>query len=153
MSRKQRTVEHWQLAQPADTDRCRPALQLMAAAEAPLGTVAAVVIGGVIGGMPAMDILICGLVAGGGVALFCAVAAWLFDAPLGPSLTGLWDDFGQLRPLRFRRSRHADRPARADAPPRPSSTSDAAHVAVGVRHPNRRLDEDGACLAEGFAEV
>jgi hypothetical protein len=69
----------------------------------------------VAGGMLLTDILICGLVAGTGVALFCAAAAWLFDAPMGPGLLGLWDDSGRLRPLRFLPPRHP-RPARSGSP-------------------------------------
>ena len=141
MSLKQIAVEYLQLAPPADGEARRPALQLIAAAETPLGVMAAVVIGGVTAGMPAIDIFVCGLVAGGGVALCCAVTAWLFDAPMGPGLTGLWDDFGHLRRLRFRRSRHPDRPDGVDPPTEPSPTSSPPPVAVGGRNEGRRAED------------
>lgn len=135
MSLKQVGVKYLQLTEPANRDGQRPAIRLMAAAETPLGVGAAVVIGGVIGTMPAIDVFVCALVASGGVALVCAVAAWLFDAPMGPGLAGLSDDFGQLRPLRFRRAQHTDRAAAPDQPTRPSSSSDPAPVADFARNP------------------
>jgi hypothetical protein len=104
---------------------------VLAAAFTPLSVVAGVAVGGPVAGMPLTDVLICGLVAGGGVALFCAIAAWLFDAPMRPGLLGLWDESGQLRPLRFRRSGHSGRPA----PTHPSTpsrrTSKRRPVAIG----------------------
>lgn len=44
-----------------------------------ISVVLAVVIGGLHAGMPPSDMLICGLVAGTGVALVSAVEAWLFE--------------------------------------------------------------------------
>ncbi len=112
MSLKQTAIEFAQFVVHPDAEAIREH-RVMAAAYTPLSVAAGIVVGGVSAGVPLIDILICGLVAGSGVALFCAVAAWLFDAPMGPGLLGLWDDSGQLRPLRFRRSQHLGRPAPA----------------------------------------
>jgi hypothetical protein len=87
----------------------RDVTQVAAAAQTPIGVVAAVGIGGVLAGLPLSSIVICALVAGGGVALLCAAAAWLFDVPMSTGMLGLLDESGQLRPLRF--SRPAPQPA------------------------------------------
>jgi hypothetical protein len=63
-----------------------------AAASASLSVLAAVAVGGVVAGMPLPDILVCGLVASGGVGLFCAVAALLFDARFRRSRQSLNED-------------------------------------------------------------
>jgi hypothetical protein len=97
--------------------------RVIAAAHTPLSVMAAVAVGGVAAGMPLTDILLCGLVAGAGVALFCAAVAWLFDAPMGPGLSGLWDDSGRLAPLRVRRPRQPGPPAPAHRAIRSSSTA------------------------------
>jgi hypothetical protein len=115
MSLKETAIEFLHLALPSDVERFRAEHRVMAAAHTPLSVMAGVASGGVAAGMPLTDILICGLVAGTGVALFCAAAAWLFDAPMGPGLHGLWDDSGRLRPLRFRPPRYP-RPARSRSP-------------------------------------
>jgi len=71
---------------------------VLAAAYTPLSVVAGTAVGGLVAGMPLIDILITGVGVGGDMALFCAIAAWLFGAPMGPGLLGLWDEWGQLRP-------------------------------------------------------
>jgi hypothetical protein len=83
----------------------------VAATQTPIGVVAAVGLGGVLAGMPLSSIVICALVADGGVALLCAAGAWLFDAPMHAGIVGLFDESGELRPLRFSRPSHL--PARA----------------------------------------
>jgi hypothetical protein len=95
MSLKRTAIELLHLALPSDVERFRAEHRVMAATHTPLSVMAGVATGGMAAGMPLTDILICGLVAGTGVALFCAAAAWLFDAPVGPGLLGLW---GRLRP-------------------------------------------------------
>lgn len=55
----------------------RPAVRTVAFLS--ISVVAGVVIGGLYAGMPLSDMLICGLVAGTGVALVSAVEAWLFE--------------------------------------------------------------------------
>jgi hypothetical protein len=113
MSLKRIAIKLLQLGQPSDTEEVVPKRRVAAAAQTPLSIVAAVAVGGVLAGMPLSSILICALVAGGGVALLCAAAAWLFDIPMRTGMIGLFDESGQLRPLRF------SRPAlRAAAPPR-----------------------------------
>jgi hypothetical protein len=140
MSLMQTAVELLHLALPSDVEEFRAEHPVIAAAHTPLSVTAAVAIGGVAAGMPLPDILICGAVAGAGVAGFCAAAAWLFAAPLGPGLPGLWDESGRLRPLRFRRPRHPSRPAPARPEIRPRSTSKPRAVAVrGERSDQQRV--------------
>jgi hypothetical protein len=147
VSLKQTAIEFMQFVMPPDVEQFRAEHRVMAAAHTPLLVVAVVAVGGVSAGMPPLDILICGLVAGGGVALFCAAAAWLFRAPLGPGLSGLRDGSGQLRPLRFRR------PGRA-APARPEirsrSTPEPPPVAPSSERPDRH---DGELTTKGSPAI
>jgi hypothetical protein len=81
MSLKRIAIKLLQLGQPSDTEEVVPKRRVAAAAQTPLSIVAAVAVGGVLAGMPLSSILICALVAGGGVALLCAAAAWLSTYP------------------------------------------------------------------------
>ena len=105
--------------------------RLMTAAQTPLGVAVWVGIGGVIRGLPVTSILVCGLVAAGGVTLVCGVATRLFDTPVGLDLLELWADFGPPLPRRLRRSRHAAQPA--------SSNSDAGVRSVIVASRRARV--------------
>jgi hypothetical protein len=138
MSLKQTAIEFLHLALPSDVERFRAEHRVVAAVHTPLSVMAGVATGGVAAGLPATDILICGLVAGTGVALFCAAAAWLFDAPMGPGLLGLWDDSGRLRPLRFRPPRHPGSPAPAHCAIRSRSTSKPRADTPPVERQTRR---------------
>jgi hypothetical protein len=131
MSLKQTASEFLQSGQLPHVEGFLAERRVLAAAYTPLSVLAGIAVGGVVGGMSLTNILICGLVAGGGVALFCAIAAWLFDAPMRPGLLGLWDESGQLRPLRFRRSRQPGRPAPPHPWTRSRSTSKRRPLAIG----------------------
>jgi hypothetical protein len=131
MSLKQTVSEFVQSGQPPDVEGFLAERPVLAAALTPLSVVVAVAVGGVFAGMSLTNILICALVAGGGVALFRAMAAWLFDAPMRRGLLGLWDESGDPRPIRFKRSRHPGRPAPAHPSTRSNSTSRRDLVATG----------------------
>jgi hypothetical protein len=150
VSLKQTAIEFMQFVMPADVEQFRAEHRVMAAAHTPLLVVAVVAVGGVSAGMPPLDILICGLVAGGGVALFCTLAAWLFRAPLGPGLSGLRDGSGQLRPLRFRRPGHPGRAAPARPEIRSRSTPKPPPVAHGSGCPERH---DGKLTTRGTPAI
>jgi hypothetical protein len=150
VSLKQTAIEFLRFVLPPDAEQFRAEHRVMAAAHTPLLVVAGVAVGGVSAGMPPLDILICGLVAGGGVALFCAAAAWLFRAPLGPGLSGLRDGSGQLRPLRFRRP---GRPRRA-APARPEIRSSSTPKPPPVAPTSERPDQhDGELTTKGSPAI
>jgi hypothetical protein len=132
---RQTAVEILEFVIPTDVERFRAEHPVLAAAHTPLLVVAGVAVGGVVAGMSLLDILICGLVAGAGVALFCAAAAWLFSAPLSPGLSGLRDGSGQLRPLRFQRHGHPGRPAPAHPANRSRSAPKRPRRAVAEERP------------------
>jgi hypothetical protein len=150
VSLKQTAIEFMQFVMPPDVEQFRAEHRVMAAAHTPLLVVAVVAVGGVSAGMPPLDILICGLVAGGGVALFCAAAAWLFRAPLGPGLSGLRDSSGQLRRLRFRRPGHTGRAAPAHPAIRSSSIPKPPPVATTSERPDRH---DGELTKRGSSAI
>ncbi len=85
MSLKQTVIEFLQFGQVPDVEGFLAESRVPAAAYAPLSVVAGVAVGGIFAGMPLTSMLICGLVAGGGVALFCAVTGWLFDGLWAPA--------------------------------------------------------------------
>ena len=132
---RQTAVEILEFVVPTDVERFRAEHPVLAAAHTPLLVVAGVAVGGVVAGMALLDILVCGLVAGGGVALFCAAAAWVFRAPFGPGLSGLRDSSGQFRPLRFRRLGHHGRPAPAHPAIRSRSAPKGPRRAVARERP------------------
>ena len=152
MSLKQTAIEILQFVIPTDVDRFRAEHPVLAAAHTPLLVVAGVAVGGVGAGMPLLDILICGLVAGAGVALFCAAAAWLFRAPFGPGLSGLRDGSGQFRPLRFRRPGYPGRPAPAHPAIRSRSTPKRPRRAVTRERPTTTSSIEPAEVEVGLSE-
>jgi hypothetical protein len=144
MSLKQTAIKILQLVIPTDVERFRAEHPVLAPAHTPLLVVAGVAVGGVVAGMPLLDILICGLAAGAGVALFCAAAAWLFRAPLGPGLSGLLDGSGQFRPLRFRRPGQPGRPTPAHPAIRSRSTPKSPRRAVTRERPTTTSSSEPA---------
>lgn len=125
MSLKQTAIEFLQFRHVPDIEWFRADCGVPAPTHAGVSVVAAVAVGGVIAGMSLTDILICGLVAGGGVALFCAVAGWLFDggwAPANASQASLrWTAGSGLteeQTLEGGRLRHGARGARIGTPAR-----------------------------------
>jgi hypothetical protein len=142
MSLERKAFQFLEFVLPSDVERFVREHPVMAAAHTPLSVVAGVVVGALVAGTPVTDILICAPLAGGGVALFCAGAAWLFDVPIGPGLFGLSDDSGRLRPLRFGRSRNLGHPTAARANPRLVRRSPPQDEGVPVGVPLR--DDPGA---------
>jgi hypothetical protein len=74
MSLKQTAIWFLQFGHVPDLEEFGVQRRVPSPAHAGPSVVAAVAVGGVLAGMSLTAIVICGLVAGGGVALFCAVA-------------------------------------------------------------------------------